>query len=164
MIVVADTSPLNYLVLIGEADVLYQLYGRILIPPAVLSELQDPAAPSVVSAWMKRRPAWLEVCKVTVAFEEYSEELDAGESEAIALAKEYGPDVLLLIDEERGRLEAQRHAIRTTGILGVLDDAAARGLVDLGAAIGRLRTTNFRASDSLLEWFLARDRQRKQGR
>lgn len=163
MIVVADTSPLNYLVLIGEAGVLYQLYGRILIPPAVLSELQDPAAPSVVSAWMKRRPAWLEVCKVTVAFEEYSEELDAGESEAIALAKEYGPDVLLLIDEERGRLEAQRHAIRTTGTLGVLDDAAARGLVDLGSAIGRLRTTNFRASDSLLEWFLARDRQRKQG-
>jgi hypothetical protein len=42
-----------------------------------------------------------------------------------------------------------------------LDDAAERSLVDLGAAIQRLRDTNFRASDSLLEWFIARDRQRK---
>lgn len=42
MIVVADTSPLNYLVLIGEADLLYRLYGRVLIPQAVLSELEHP--------------------------------------------------------------------------------------------------------------------------
>ena len=39
MIVVADTSPLNYLVLIGQIDVLKHLYGQVLIPPAVLAEL-----------------------------------------------------------------------------------------------------------------------------
>lgn len=50
------------------------------------------------------------------------------------------------------------------GFLECWNDAAVRGLVDLRAALGRLRTTNFRASDSLLEWFLARDSQRKQGR
>ena len=163
MIVVADTSPLNYLVLIGETDLLCQLYGRVLIPPAVLSELQDLGAPSVVIAWIKLCPAWLEVRKVTVPFKEGSEELDAGETEAIALAEEYGPDVLLLMDEETGRLEAQRHGIRTTGTLGVLDDAAARGFVDLGAAIDQLRSTNFRVPDSLLQWFVTRDRRRRQG-
>jgi predicted nucleic acid-binding protein len=36
MIVIADTSPLNYLVLIGEADILQRLYGRAVIPEAVL--------------------------------------------------------------------------------------------------------------------------------
>lgn len=32
-VVVADSSPLNYLVLLGSIDILYRLYGRILVPP-----------------------------------------------------------------------------------------------------------------------------------
>jgi predicted nucleic acid-binding protein len=160
MIVVADTSPLNYLVLIGEADLLYRLYGRVLIPQAVLSELEHPETPLAVVEWVKRRPAWLEVRHVSVSPAEGSEELDVGEREAIALAEEYRPDVLLLMDEEAGRLEARRRSIPTTGTLGVLDDAAARDLVDLRMSIERLRTTNFRAADSLLEWLIARDQQR----
>ncbi|MGH9453426.1 MAG: DUF3368 domain-containing protein [Terriglobia bacterium] len=162
MIVVADTSPLNYLVLIGEAELLYRLYGRVLIPRAVLSELQDPGAPSAVAEWISRCPAWLEIRDVALRSEDITGELELGESEAMSLAEGNRPDVLLLIDEETGRQEARRRNIRTTGTLGVLDDAAERGLVDLGAAIQRLRSTNFRASDSLLEWFIARDRQRKQ--
>lgn len=43
MIVVADTSPINYLILIGQIDVLKHLYTRTLIPSAVLAELQHPA-------------------------------------------------------------------------------------------------------------------------
>jgi predicted nucleic acid-binding protein len=35
MIVVADTSPINYLVLIGQIEILPHLYGRILIPSSV---------------------------------------------------------------------------------------------------------------------------------
>ena len=161
MIVVADTSPLNYLILIGEAELLYELYSRVLIPPAVLSELLDPGAPSGVVGWVKRRPTWLEMREVTIRLEETSEELDLGESEAMALAEENRPDVLLLIDEETGRREARRRDLRTTGTLGVLDDAAERGLVDLGVAIQRLRGTNFRASESLLDRLIARDRRRK---
>ena len=47
MIVVADTSPLYYLILIGEAEVLRRLYGRVVIPEAVLRELQNPQAPPI---------------------------------------------------------------------------------------------------------------------
>jgi predicted nucleic acid-binding protein len=161
MIVVADTSPLNYRVLIGEGELLYQLYGRVLIPPAVLSELLDPGAPSTVVEWVRRRPGWLEIRKVTVHLQETAEGLDLGESEAMALAEENRPDVLLLMDEERGRREARHRNLRTTGTLGVLSDAAERGLVDLGVAIQRLRSTSFRASDSLLQWLIVRDQQRK---
>jgi predicted nucleic acid-binding protein len=39
MIVVADTSPINYLVLIKEIEVLPKLYGKIVIPEAVREEL-----------------------------------------------------------------------------------------------------------------------------
>ena len=45
MVVVADTSPINYLVLIAQIDILARLYTRILIPPAVLAELKHPLAP-----------------------------------------------------------------------------------------------------------------------
>ena len=34
MIVVANTTPLNYLVLIGEIEILGHLYGQISIPDA----------------------------------------------------------------------------------------------------------------------------------
>ncbi len=39
MIVIADTAPINYLVLIGEDALLPKLYGEVVIPPAVLREL-----------------------------------------------------------------------------------------------------------------------------
>ncbi len=39
MIVVSDTSPLNYLVLIGADHVLPILFGRVVAPPVVLSEM-----------------------------------------------------------------------------------------------------------------------------
>ncbi len=42
MIVVADTAPLNYLILIGHVDILESLYGEVVIPPAVQDEMLDP--------------------------------------------------------------------------------------------------------------------------
>jgi predicted nucleic acid-binding protein len=40
-VVVADTSPINYLILIGEIGVLQQLYHRVFIREEVFSELRD---------------------------------------------------------------------------------------------------------------------------
>lgn len=99
MVVVADTSPINYLVLIEQIGILPRLFTRVLIPPAVFDELTHPAAPSPVREWTERRPIWLEVItpKDTVPFAQ----LDPGESQAISLAGELGADVVL-IDELAG--------------------------------------------------------------
>src|SRR5580658_8798674 len=51
MIVVADTSPLNYLVLLGHIDILAKIYAEVLVPQTVLDELQDSDAPAGVRAW-----------------------------------------------------------------------------------------------------------------
>ena len=91
-------------------------------------------------------------------------ELDPGEREALALALANQPDVLLLIDEDKGREEAERHKIQTTGTLGVLEAAAAKGLLDLPAALQRLQTTNFFVSQGLLRRLLDRDRERRKAR
>ena len=60
-VIVSDATPLNYLVVIAAADVLPQLYGRVLIPPAVRAELDHPNTPSAVRERLATSPAWLEV-------------------------------------------------------------------------------------------------------
>ena len=61
MLVIADTSPLHYLVLIEHTAVLPSLFGRVVIPPVVAVELQRPRTPAPVRAWMASPPAWLEM-------------------------------------------------------------------------------------------------------
>ena len=114
MIVVADTGPVHYLVLIGEIEVLPALYGRVLIPAAVSTELSHPHAPDVVRAWMGQPPAWLEVASPgnPPDAELASAHLDAGERDAILLAEELGADQLI-IDEIRGRRVARQRHLRS---------------------------------------------------
>jgi predicted nucleic acid-binding protein len=40
MLVIADNTPLRYLILLGYVDILPALYGHVIIPHAVLIELQ----------------------------------------------------------------------------------------------------------------------------
>ena len=89
------------------------------------------------------------------------EKLGDGEREAVAIALSYHPDALLLIDEDRGRTEARRQGIRFMGTLGVLDRAAARGLIELPLAIERLLQTNFYVTPALLKTLLDDDARRK---
>jgi predicted nucleic acid-binding protein len=58
MIVVADTSPLNYLVLLGHIDILANIYAEVLVPQTVLDELKDSDAPADVRAWAAAPPRW----------------------------------------------------------------------------------------------------------
>ena len=158
--VVADTSPLNYLVLIGEVDVLAQLYDDVLVPDVVIAELNDPEAPRAVALWASNLPAWIDV-QPTPESKERLARLDAGERAAILLAEAQPSPVLLLIDDAEGRAEAERRNIAATGTLGVLRAAGLRDLMDLPAALARLRATNFRCSATLIEELIAEDAQRK---
>ena len=60
-LVVADTSPIHYLLQIGVIDLLPSLYGSILIPDAVLLELNHQQAPLIVKTWVRGLPAWVAV-------------------------------------------------------------------------------------------------------
>ena len=143
MIVVADTSPLNYLILIGEIEILQALYERVLIPRAVIVELSSPQSPDQVLTWVKKPPAWLEQKAVSVqAMTSIDESLDPGEREALALAVQEAADVVL-IDDRSGRKAARRLDLLVTGTIGVLRAASERGLVDFGVALRRLRRTSF---------------------
>lgn len=159
MIVVADTSPLNYLIQIECDRLLPALYRRILVPPAVIREMEHAHAPPAVASWLQRTPAWIEISAPAVLTKTWLdspgfESLGAGEREAIQLAEEQSAD-LLLIDERKGTLEAGRRGLETTGTLGVLLSAGLLGLVDAEAGYRRLiEKTNFRSSDALERHFL----------
>jgi hypothetical protein len=60
-LVIADTGPINYLVLIGHIDLLPRMFDRIAVPRAVQAELSNPLAPFEVRRWMDNWPAWLEI-------------------------------------------------------------------------------------------------------
>jgi predicted nucleic acid-binding protein len=57
--------------------------------------------------------------------------------------------------------EARRLGLNVTGMLGVLDLAAERGLIDLPSAVTAVRQTNFRIDPSLLDRLLDADRLRR---
>jgi predicted nucleic acid-binding protein len=161
MLVVADTSPINYLVLLEHTAVLPALYTRVFLPPAVMLELRDAEAPEAVRAWAADLPTWCEVRRPAPLVDaETLAHLGAGEREAIALAQELRADFLLL-DEDDGRRATLSRALTVTGTLGVLERAAERGLIDLPSTLARLLTTTFRVRDELLQTMLARDAARK---
>ncbi len=155
MIVVADTSPLNYLIRLGHPDVLREIYGRVLVPHAVLIEMQHPEAPSEVQAWASAPPAWLEEKQVRQLDGTLASELGAGEREAISLALEVNADVLL-IDERAGRQEAEARQLEVAGTLAVLLQASLRGYFDFPEALRQLRQYGFRVSRAVEATMLAR--------
>jgi predicted nucleic acid-binding protein len=151
MIVVADTGPLHYLILLEHAELLHRFYGEVVVPDAVAIELSSPWTPTAVRDWISRAPSWLSVVAVEAdRVQEVTDELDLGERAAIALAGTIHAD-LLLIDEAAGRAEAKRRNLRVTGTLGVLRAAAERGWIDVPEVIVRLKATSFYADEALLK-------------
>jgi predicted nucleic acid-binding protein len=159
MIVISDTTPINYLVLIGQIELLPKLFGRVVIPPAVLAELRQPGSPKEVQTWISSIPAWLEV-RAPVSIDP-TIHLGRGETEAISLARELHATEVL-IDDMQARKAALARGLRVAGTLLVLDRAGRRGWVNLPEAIQRLMQTNFRAPAALVAYLIERDKERKQ--
>jgi predicted nucleic acid-binding protein len=87
MIVVSDTSPICYLLLINRVDILQTLYGVVVIPQAVANELSASEAPSVVRNWIAYPPSWLQIQLIETPHSAELSTLDPGEREAILLAE-----------------------------------------------------------------------------
>lgn len=149
MKVVSDTSPICYLLLIGEIDILPALYERIHIPEAVAVELQHPRAPSSLRSWMGNSPAWLEIVTVGSRTSTDLKRIQAGERETILLAEALDAD-LVILDDRRARETAMARGLEVTGLLGVLGQAAKRELISLPEVFSRLQQTSFRTTSEVL--------------
>lgn len=160
MRVIADATPLHYLILIDHVNVLPVLYGHIIVPQSVALELQHTRTPAPVRIWFASSPPWLEQRRAQQRSDPALLRLGAGEREAILLAQELRADILLM-DDQAGRREAERRALTLLGTLGILAHAADHGLLDLPTAFTRLQATNFRVAPVMLQALLARAAARK---
>ncbi len=150
--VISNTSPLFYLHAVGRLDLLRELYGQIVTPPAVVAELADGAVkghdvPRIAEqSWIEVRPP-----SETKVLED---DLGGGESEAIALAAE-NPGSLLILDDLAARQVAAARALRLTGTLGVLLQAKNEGcLAKVTPVVAALAQTTMRMSDALVQLVL----------
>lgn len=160
-VVVSDTSPLHYLILCGAESILPNLFHQVVIPPTVFRELQQPNTPPPVRQWAASLPTWVAV--QTPKTVNLKLDVDAGELEAICLAQEIHADAVLM-DDRAGRSAAIHCGLAVVGTIGLLEQAAARGLIELPTALARLRQTNARLDPELIHAALARDQARRQKR
>jgi len=157
-LVVCDTGPVNYLILIDHIGLLPALANRVVLPQAVLRELLNANAPAPVRAWAASLPGWIEVASAIQSME--TKGLSAADCEAIMLAKELNA-TLLLTDDRQARRCAVGFGLATMGTLGLLEAAAQRGMISLPHSLRRLRATSCFLADDLVEAALKRDRDRQ---
>lgn len=159
MLVVSDSSPLNFLIRLRCEAVLQQLFGTVLIPPMVQEELSRSTTPVIVREFIANKPAWLEV-RVPSSIERIPR-LDPGEEAAISLAREVKADAVL-IDEKAGRAAAAQRGFATIGLLGILDRADERRLIHFDELHSRL-PSDYRVDAALVAVVLDRSRRRRLG-
>lgn len=153
-VVIADTGPIHYLVLIGHIEILPALFERVIIPAPVQGELAQAAAPDAVRHWIQVPPAWLEVLRLTGKnVSDDLESLDDGERAALDLAASLAAD-LVLMDDRAGVRLARNKGFRVIGTLGVLGLGARRSLLDLPDAFDRIKRTNFRYRQEIMDELL----------
>jgi len=146
--IVSNTGPLIALASINQLDLLQKLFGEVFIPPAVRAEILDENTLRTI-----RTAEWLKVraIKDRIAVQLLTDELDAGESEAIILAREMNVD-LLLIDERAARRKTNTLELTAIGTLGVLLMAKNKGLLQvLKPLLDDLHRTGFYMSDELYQ-------------
>ncbi len=130
MIVVSDTSPLSSLYLIDQLSLRPAVFGKIIVPETVWEELLILESDFGHDLSALKSALWLEVTPAndTAEVRRLQRFLDAGESEAIVLAKELHADYLL-IDELEGREAAAQEGLKTIGVLGIFIRAKSAGLI-----------------------------------
>lgn len=126
--IVCNTGPLIALSMVGQLDLLKNLYQRVLVPDVVIREVMagGPGLPGVPEV---RSASWLERVHQPAPEPLLAFELGAGESAVIATAHHLEAR-LVLIDERRARrIAEQAYKLRVKGSAGILVSAKKAGLI-----------------------------------
>jgi len=126
---VINTSPWISLSLCGQTDFLNNLYGSVLMPPAVKQEL-IAGGKSQIGVQELESAAWLQIMEIKDSTKiSLLYELDRGEAEVIILAQEQRT-AEVIIDEKVARMQARILGLKVVGTLGLLLRAKNQGFID----------------------------------
>lgn len=128
-VTVSNSGPLIALAGVGRLDVFQQVYGSLVVPPAVCREVAEMGGERAGARFLAEAP-WIERVELAQLPDPFLVvELGAGEAEAIALASQR-PGSLVLLDERRARRIAEMvYGLRVRGIVGTLVSAKTLGVV-----------------------------------
>jgi predicted nucleic acid-binding protein len=160
--VVADSSCLIALSQIGQFKLLKELFNKVFIPEAVYREVVVKGRKETGSKETKEaiRDGWVERISVEdiTSVKALSITLGSGESEVIALCKEFNAD-FALIDEKTARDVAGLMEINTIGTIGIINLAKKKGFnINTKKSLKLLRDKGFRISDKLYKRILAKEK------
>jgi predicted nucleic acid-binding protein len=155
LVVATNAGPLIYLSVLGRLPLLRDLFAEILLPDAVYEEVvlhghglpgANETKAAVEDGWLRRA-----VVQNRALVDALLGDLDIGEAEAIALARELGLRWILM-DDRSARAKARLMGLTVTGTIGVLLLARRSGMdVDLQRDLDLLIEHNFRISHQLYE-------------
>jgi len=138
--IISDTSCLIALTNINKLEILHQLYKEIIITPEVAREYKQP-----LPGWIIKKT----VKDIGLIAEIQKNDLDIGESSAIALAMETKNSVLIL-DEDRARNFALKKGLTIIGTITIIGNACDKGYIDsYEKTCEALRKVNFRFTQKI---------------
>lgn len=150
ILTISNTSPLLYLHLVRQLELLPRLYREVFIPAAVKAELQAGAERGVNVPKIRALP-WLKVMPLASDTSiPLVTDLGRGEAQAIALGLE-NPNSRLILDDTLARRIARLHKLQFTGTVGVIVKAKQAGLLPtVSPVIFALREAGLWLSDLLV--------------
>lgn len=150
MIIISDSSPLISLAIIGRLDLLEKLYKDIYVPFAVYKEVTEEEKPfsKELRNYLKDK---IKNVSNRLAVDVLVSDIGIGESEAIVLALEEKPD-LVLIDDLKARKFAKMNGLEIIGTMGILLEAKKNGLIEeIKPFISELILNGIRISNKIIE-------------
>ncbi|MYD59560.1 MAG: DUF3368 domain-containing protein [Gemmatimonadetes bacterium] len=155
-VVISNTSPIFYLHRLRLLDLLQELYQKIIVPKAVVAELetgrrQGEDVPEIDNY------EWIETRAVrSPQILGLSTDFGSGETEVLALALEVS-EILVIIDEKLARKIARLRGLRVTGTAGVLLKAKQEGHIRaIKPFLDRLQEIHFHLSDNVRTLILSK--------
>jgi len=159
MLIVSDATPIISFVKMNKLDILGKIFGEVVLPYAVYSEVTTNEEFAEEAKQIKSC-SFFKVVKVDnteyVNLLRRVTGLDLGESEAIVYTDLNKGD-LLIVDEVKARQVATSMNLRITGTIGVLTVANRQGLLskeDAIICVELLRANHRHISDAILNSFI----------
>ena len=147
--VIVDTSPVFYLHRLHLLELLEKIYGTVIVPVAVVSELEEGKA-QMADVPDLHAFSWIKIERIkTSKFLSLIPDLGPGESEVLTLGLEK-PNSLIIIDDLLARHIAELRRLKFTGTVGVIIKAKRNGYItSVSDVISQLIDIGFRLSDRL---------------
>ena len=143
-IFIIDTSGLILLNKIDELELLNRMSQKVFITSTIRAEFGMPLPEWIMTADPDNQH-YQDILQI---------DLDEGEASAIAVSLEL-EDSILILDDLKSRKAADRLKLRYSGTLGLILGAKKVGIIkSVKPVLDKIRSTNFRFSDELLDTVL----------